>query len=318
MGDSSKYEIIAHSRSVNEVVDFYKEKNFWGERSHAKDLDVPRLLIVVTAKDWDEKSGNIPVEIKKELFYRTLVPLVLYANELIQQERDLILAIADKQKKGKALSSEDTSWLQSMAKKYSLQESDDLNTLTDQLLKRVDIIPPSLALGQSAYESGYGTSRFAMTGNALFGQWTYGGDGMKPEEQRKSKGDYEVAAYTWPFDSVRSYMHNLNTHNAYQELRQRRVEMRKQGKEVTGLSLADTLGSYSEKGEEYIKTLKSIITVNGLAIADTAYLRDEPMTLLVGVEHEREVGGTETKIEQLRASGELDRIIKSMRLEGLE
>lgn len=258
------------------------------------------------------------MEIKKELFYRALVPLVLFANELIQQERDLILAIADKQKKGKPLSAENQSRLQSMAKKYGLQASDDLNTLTDQLLKRVDIIPPSLALGQSAYESGYGTSRFAKTGNALFGQWTYGGTGMKPEEQRKSKGDYGVAAYTWPFDSVRSYMHNLNTHNAYQELRQRRVEMRKQGKEVTGLSLADTLGSYSEKGEEYIKTLKSIITVNGLEIADNAYLRDEPMTLLVGVEHEREVGATETKIEQLRASGELDRIIKSMRLEGLE
>jgi hypothetical protein len=77
--------------------------------------------------------------------------------------------------------------------------------------------PLLLALGQGAYESGYGTSRFALEGNSFFGQWTYGGKGMQPKEKRAAKGNYGVAAYTWPLDSVRSYMMNLNTHRAYSE-----------------------------------------------------------------------------------------------------
>ena len=180
----------------------------------------------------------------------------------------------------------------------------------------MDAIPPSLALGQTAYESGYGTSRFAVEGNALFGQWTYSGGGMKPKEHRASKGDYGVAAYDWPFDSVRSYMQNLNTHSAYQKLRDKRLSLRNQEKEVTGVALAETLDKYSERGMEYVNTLKSIIRVNGLGITDKAFLRDENITLIVGVGHTDKVAKGDAKIEELRASGELDRIIKKMRLDG--
>lgn len=125
-----------------------------------------------------------------------------------------------------------------------------------------------------------------------------------------------MAAYDWPFDSVRSYMQNLNTNRAYQKLRDKRSSLRKLKKDVTGLALVETLDKYSERGMEYVKTLASIINVNGLAITDRVYLIDEPTTLIVGVGDIGKIEETETKIEELRASGELDRIIKGIHLEG--
>jgi Bax protein len=312
---NNTYEIVVHPSLVEDSIEFFKSKNFWGEETHDKDLDVPRIIVVVTSKRWDEESKTIPVEIKKEIFYRALLPMILLAQELILKERQELLEIQKNLGKRKTLSREEMSYLQAISKKYRLSGQDNPGKQVAQLLERVDIIPASLALGQTAYESGYGTSRFAIEGNALFGQWTYSGDGMKPLEHRESKGDYAVAAYKWPFDSVRSYMLNLNTHSAYQGLRDKRAVLRKQGKKATALSLADTLTSYSEKGGEYIKTLKSIITVNGLEVADNAYLRNEPTTLIVAVADASKVSETESEIEKLRASGELDRIIKSMRLD---
>jgi Bax protein len=312
---NNTYEIMVHAGQIEETITYFKSRNFWGETTHDKDLAVPRILVVAYSERWGKKSQKVPVEIKKEIFYRALVPLILFANELILKERQELMVISEKLRKGKTLNAEELSHLQSIAEEYKLQEVDDPKERVTQLLERVDTIPPSLALGQTAYESGYGTSRFAREGNALFGQWTYSGDGMKPQQQRKSKGNYGVAAYKWPFDSVRSYMYNLNTHGAYQGLRDKRAALRKAGKEPTGPALAETLTSYSEKGEEYIETLKSIIRVNGLEIADNAYLRDESVTLVVGLESANKVEEQESEIDQLRASGELDRIIKSMRLD---
>ena len=110
-------------------------------------------------------------------------------------------------------------------------------------------------------------------------------------------------------------MLNLNTHKAYQALRDKRARLRKQGKEVTGPALAETLDKYSEKGHEYTKLLQSIIRVNNLAIADKAHLREEPITLVVDVGHPDNITEAEAEIAELRDSGELDRIIKAMRLE---
>jgi len=137
---------------------------------------------------------------------------------------------------------------------------------------------------------------------------------MKPKEHRASKGNYGVASYRWPFNSVRSYMFNLNTHSAYQALREKRVASRAQGKQPTGLELAETMSEYSEKGAEYVENLKDIITVNNLAKLDEAYLRDEPVTLAVGVTSEQEIAEVKSKIEELRASGKLDRIVLEMDL----
>lgn len=309
------YQIFIHTGKVSDAIDLFKSRNFWGAETHDADLDVPRIIMAVASERWDDESEDIEVEVKKELFYRVIVPMVLLSNELIEKERTEIEAMAAPIKSGDTLKPEQQSRLDAFAEKYELEETADTAELLSQLLERVDVIPASLALGQAAYESGYGTSRFAQEGNALFGQWTYSGDGMKPKEHRASKGDYGVASYQWPFDSVRSYMFNLNTHDAYQALREKRAAIRKKGKQPTGLELAETLDKYSEKGAEYVKTLKGIITVNNLTITDQAYLRDEPVTLTVGVPKEKKSADIESEIDRLRASGELDRIVDDMKLQ---
>ena len=312
--EESPYKIYVHAGLIEESIEYLKSINYWNEKSHHEEQDAPRIMLVASSRHWKNRSKDVPVEVKKELFYRTITPMVLYANELIQHDRQALEEINKKLTEENKLKTDDVNYLQSKAEEYGVEVMEDSRAQVTLLLERVDIIPPSLALGQTAYESGYGTSRFAVEGNALFGQWTYSGKGMKPKEHRASKGNYGVAAYKWPFDSVRSYMKNLNTHSAYQGLRDKRAELRSKGKDVSGLALAETLGSYSEKGMTYVKTLKSIITANDLEVADKTYLRDEPVTLIVGIDKSEEVEKTENKIEELRASGELDRIIKEMRL----
>jgi len=172
-----------------------------------------------------------------------------------------------------------------------------------------------LALGQAAYESGYGTSRFAVQGNALFGQWTYGGKGLVPEQQRKSLGDHRIAAFDWPFDSVRGYFINLMSHPAYEDFRRLRAEARTAGRPLTSMELADGLIKYSERGQEYVDTLKGIIRVNRLDIADDAVFRDEPMRFSIGAADATAAEELRSRIEELRASGELAQIVARMRLE---
>ncbi|WP_419174285.1 glucosaminidase domain-containing protein [Desulfosediminicola sp.] len=312
------HEILVHTGDVDEVIEYLKSRDFWGPESHAESLDVPRIILAIASDRWQAQSGKIDVQVKKELFYRVIVPMILLSNELIEKERSGLEAIKRDLEDGKSLLPAEQARIQALVKRYGATAVEDPAEQIDHLLQRVDIIPPSLALGQAAYESGYGTSRFAREGNALFGQWTYSGDGMKPAEHRAAKGNYSVAAYQWPLESVRSYMYNLNSHRAYQGLRDKRAALRKAGEKPTGLELAETLTSYSEKGEEYVNTLKGIISVNNLAIADKAYLRDEPLTLTVGMLDELKAQKAKEQIMSLRASGELDRILEEMRLDGLE
>ena len=311
--------------SVTTAIEFWKGKDFWGVEDHSQDLEVPRAITVVVNKTWKQEANQLPVADKKELFYRALLPLILYANELILNDRRKLQNIAKQQAGGSALTPEDYAWLQALAIKYRLAKADnaavdivakDVPVLIAELLLRVDIIPPSLALGQGAYESGYGTSRFSLEGNALFGQWTWGSKGIKPLQQRSSKGDYKVAAYDWPLDSVRAYMLNLNTQRSYEELRRQRTRMKQREEPLSGLALTRALSKYSEKGQEYVNTLQGIIRVNQLAIADSAHLRNEPLVLIVSVDTEDEAATLITEIERLQMSGELDGVIREMDLDG--
>ena len=299
--------------SADEIVAEYRSADYWGEIEADSAIEVPPYLTVATSPTWDKKSASLPVEVKKELFYRSLLPLILYSNETILEDRARLEKIAD----GPA--GADREWLAGLAAHYrllkegeALPKGNALSALAAELMARVDAVPPSLALGQAAYESGYGTSRFAREGNALFGQWTYGGKGMQPRQKRASKGDYGIAAYEWPLESVRGYMQNLNTHRAYQKLRDGRAAARSQGRVPTGIELADTLTSYSEKGGEYVKTLKGIMRANELTVADNATLRAAPAILIIDVPGEKEVAKMRAQIARLRETGQLDKILTDM------
>jgi len=249
--------------------------------------EVPRVYITDIPPRWrDKTSKELDVVTKKRVFFRLLGPLVLHANELIRADRDRVESIIRALREGAAVSPEDQTFLHETAAAYKVVESEaDLadRVLQDELLHRVDTLPPSLVLAQAAEESGWGTSRFAVEGNALFGMWTWSGAGITPLQQRSGLGNYKIAAYETPLQSVIAYMHNLNTHQAYRELQARRAELRKTGTKVTGWELANTLSNYSERGQEYVDSLHSLMKVNRLQPADDAYLKDGPTILLIPV-----------------------------------
>jgi len=206
---------------------------------------------------------------RKRTFIKLALPLILHANDLIRQDRERVVSLHLRTLNGEFISIGDKAWLADKMTQYGVKSLD-----YDELLRRVDVIPPSLALAQSAEESGWGTSRFAREGNALFGQriWREGA-GMVPEKRVAGK-KFRVRAFDRLIDGVKSYAGNLNTHFAYDGFRKMRAAMRQSGKQLNGVDLATALRQYSERGDDYIRTIHAIIRVNELTEYDAVRLRD--------------------------------------------
>lgn len=273
--------------SGSQLEKLINDLNYTPEAWQAGIREVPRLYITNIPRRWrDKTSKDVDVVTKKMVFFILLGPLILHSNELIQAQREQVKSIIGALREGTKISPEDQTTLREIAVEYRVVDTDaDFNDreLQDKLLRRVDTLPPSLVLAQAAEESGWGTSRFAAEGNALFGMWTWGGEGVTPLQQRSGLGNYKIAAYETPLHSVSAYMHNLNTHQAYRELRARRAELRKSGTKVTGWDLAKILTKYSERGQAYVDSLHSLMKVNRLQSTDDAYLGDGPTILLIPV-----------------------------------
>ena len=281
-GAQSDFEFTSY-KDIQELIE---NIGYTKEAWQAGIREIPRIYINNVPERWRSKSSKeVSVAVKKELFFRLMAPLLLRANELILQDRARLEMLLSQKEAGEIPKDEDDLWLKQLAIQYRVLESPedllDANQISE-LLARVDIIPLSLGLSQAAEESGWGTSRFADLGNSLFGQWTWG-EGITPAQQRSGKGDYKIAAYDTPLESFMSYALNLNTHSAYGELRDKRAELRAAGEPIRGVLLAETLTKYSERGQAYVDTLKTIMRVNKLDPTDAAYLKDEPPTLLVPV-----------------------------------
>ncbi len=316
--------IVLYGRE--ELVPWLESENWWGAEDHNQQLTVPHVIITAIHPTWREYSQSLPVPVKKELFYRLMLPLVMHANLMVTNIREgLLEAQAEFADKG-VVSEENMVHVRRAAfllPDMTMEETEkltadnpEMESMLDALLYRVDIVPAGLALGQAAYESGYGTSRFATEGNSLFGQWTYKGDGLKPREQRTaSKGDHRIKAFEWPFDSVRGYFINLMSHPAYEDFRRLRAELRAQGKPLDSMRLADGLLRYSERGKEYVDSLKGIMRVNKLTIADNAVFRDEPLRFLLSEQSPEDKEEMIARVAEAAASGELAEIIERMRLE---
>ena len=206
--------------------------------------------------------GMLPVELKqiqsskerKNLFIKIVLPLILSENNRIKRDRVTLFKILNKNINTKA----EKEWLNKKFKRYGVVNK-DLSTLKI----RMDEIPVSLALAQAAKETGWGTSRFAIEGNALFGQWTYSGEGIKPAAAGKDE-KHKVMAFSVLKASVRAYQRNLNTHVSYKEFRKARAIQRDNGESLNSLELSNFLTMYAQNGEEYITTLKKIINQNNL------------------------------------------------------
>ena len=237
---------------------------------------VPRILITHISSRWGTEADKLPVKLKKSLFLRLLASEALIADEEVAKERKKLLEILKRLKEG-PVSRSDALWLRRLALKYKVLKKPD-GLLTAQMLKelvrRVDIVPPSLILAQGAVESGWGTSRFAVEGNALFGQWSFSDTALKPKDPRRKLGDYGLATFKTPLDSIRAYIHNINTHPAYRLFRRMREELRRAGLPLSGVMLAPALEHYSERKGAYVEDLIGLIRANRLEWLDRATLSD--------------------------------------------
>ena len=212
----------------------------------------------------------LPAEIKmientnqrKDFFIQIILPLILQENNNIRLDRKRLFSIINKSNNTKL----EKKWLGKKYKQYGIP-SKDLTVLKI----RMDEIPVSLAIAQAAKETGWGTSRFAQEGNALFGQWTWSGEGLKPKDADKSQG-HKVMKFNVLQASVRAYQRNLNTHSSYKNLRKARAELRDQGLPLDSLLLVKFLNEYAETGEKYVEVLQKIIKQNNLKDFDDAKL----------------------------------------------
>ncbi len=204
------------------------------------------------------------VKEKKSQFFAYLRPMAETENNKITVERKALLKIKERWAKSQKLSRTQKKHLKNLVEKYKVTQGLSINNQLSQLLVKVDSIPTSLILVQAANESAWGTSRFAREGNNLFGLWCFNkGCGMVPAK-RTEGAHYEVSSFSSPVASVTAYCHNLNSHDAYQLLRQIRAQLKVHHHTATGHALAGGLISYSERGKGYVEELRSMIRNNNL------------------------------------------------------
>jgi Bax protein len=203
------------------------------------------------------------VKEKKETFLQILLPLIVAENAKIKKDREYLLKIIKKNDSEKK-----TKWLNKKYKTYKIKKK-NINELVD----RIDIIPTSIALAQAAKESGWGTSRFALEGNAIYGQWTWSGDGIEPLEKTKNQ-NHKILKFPLLRASVKAYITNLNTHQGYKSFRAKRADLRKQNKKLAGLELIHELKNYAQTGKEYTKILEQIIKQNDLDELEAVTIED--------------------------------------------
>ena len=199
---------------------------------------------------------------RKDFFIQIVLPLILKENSKIKIDRKRLFSIINKSNNTVL----EKKWLEKKYKQYGVP-SRDLSTLKI----RMDEVPVSLALAQAAKETGWGTSRFAQEGNALFGQWTWSGEGLKPKDADKSEG-HKVMKFNVLQASVRAYQRNLNTHSTYKDFRQERAKLRDKGEPLDSMILSKFLNKYAETGDQYVEVLQKIIKQNNLQDFDDAKL----------------------------------------------
>ena len=199
---------------------------------------------------------------RKELFIQIILPLIIEENNSIKLDRIKLFNILNKSKNTKI----EVKWLTKKFKQYGVANK-DLSTLK----VRMDEIPTSLAIAQAAKETGWGTSRFAQEGNALFGQWTWTGEGIKPAGA-EDDSTHKVMKFKVLQASVKAYHRNLNTHSSYRKFRNARAELRDSGKTLDSMILSKYLDKYAETGKVYVVILQQIIRQNKLTDFDDAKL----------------------------------------------
>jgi Bax protein len=222
---------------------------------------VPPLALQQLPQDFADISD---AEQRKSLFLRAVLPIVLMENRRLQEQRDLATLLL--KHRFPPVDSAPYHWLVDLAKELRVKGDLHQDRVQATLLRRLDQIPPALALAQAAIESGWGSSRFALEGNSLFGQWTFDGESGLEPNQRDAEANHFVAHFPNLRASVRAYMRNLNTNRAYREFRDARAALRRAQQPLSPTELAGHLQRYSQRGKDYVRELRRIINGRTLAM----------------------------------------------------
>jgi len=256
------------AKTQKELRSIFKRHNYsWNTLQNG----VPPLMLTRFPSDLHRIQ---PTERRKRLFFLALLPMALLANEEISSQRRALQNLFEEYDTIGVLRESSLSQLRNIQGRYRIRGNPlTSKAVRSKLLRRVDTIPPAMLLAQAANESGWGTSRFARLGNNLFGEWTFTpGQGLIPEN-RPAGATYEVRRFDSLYQSVRSYALNINTHWAYNALRQRREQMRRNGELITGLKLADELDLYSTRRDSYSRDIVNLIRREQLEQLATVRLR---------------------------------------------
>ena len=260
--ETKKPELKVKRKDVNEVIlpnlnlktetvlNLFKDVDYTLSEVRAEKLVKP-IYFTQFPRDLETIQSS---KLKKETFIQIVLPLIVAENERILEDREKLKVIGEK----KFTTDLEKQWLRQKLLEYKVKKGD-----LKELMTRMDIIPTSIALAQAAKESGWGTSRFALEGNAIFGQWTWSGQGIAPL-QRDSNKNHKILKFPILRASVKAYQNNLNTHKSYRSFREKRSQLRAKNKKVSGLELTETLKNYAQTGSEYTKILNQIIKQNRL------------------------------------------------------
>jgi Bax protein len=232
------------------VLNLFKDVDYDLAQVRNKKLVKP-IYFTQFPKDLHELQN---VRLKKETFIKIVLPLIVAENERILADKKKLKTLSSK----KFTTDLEKQWLRQKLLEYKVKKGN-----IKELSARIDTIPISIALAQAAKESGWGTSRFALEGNAIFGQWTWSGQGIAPLN-RESNKNHKILKFPILRASVKAYQNNLNTHKSYTKFREKRLSLRDKNKLVSGLDLTDTLENYAQTGSEYTKILNQIIKQNRL------------------------------------------------------
>ena len=244
--------------SASTIEQLFKETDY-----NLKDVRKTKLVKPVKLSLLPNEMKMIEsTEKRKNLFIQIILPLIIEENNRIKLNRKKLFSILNKNHNSNA----EKKWLNEKFKQYGVLNK-DLSTLK----VRMDTVPVSLAIAQAAKETGWGTSRFALEGNALFGQWTWSGEGIKPADADHN-ATHKIMKFKILKSSIRAYQRNLNTHSGYKEFRMARAALRDNRRNLDGLILATYLNKYAETGTEYVKIIKQIIKQNNLTDFDKVKL----------------------------------------------
>ena len=243
------------ANTVVEAINLFKDEGFNPEVDlKVGELKIPRVFLASLPGD----LHSVPnIGQRKVVFVTVVLAHVLWVNDQLREHRARILRLRKANLSGKVLRHRDRRWLERIAGEYRTKPM-----AFGDLLRRVDIVPPRLAVAQAVQESGWGTSRFARTGNALFGQHAPVGAGAIT-----ARGDARVGlkAFDTIQRSVLGYMQNLNSHPAYGQFRTIREKMRRDEKPINAMVLAGSLARYSEEGRLYVDRLRKIMLMPEVA-----------------------------------------------------